>query len=528
MIKVTDIDSLPKDPDILLDIIRKVVSENDKLNQENSWFREVIAARNRRLFGRKSEKLDHDELQAWLFNEAEIGATIKKPGKDETETITYTRKKRKRGRKPISDKLPREIIKHEVSETETVCSCCSKERPQMKPEISEEVEFIPAKVIVHQHIYQKYGPCKCKESKGRGIKPIIRAKREKRIIPGCMAAPSLLSFLATSKFCDGLPYYRVAEMLSRYGIHYNRATMCNQMIGLARGLQPLLDLMWEDLLVGEVIRMDETRVQVIDEPGRKADQISWMHVASGNYKEKQILIFHYHMSRKGDIPKNILKDWNGYLQTDGLAAYNHVGEQPGIIHVGCWAHARRKYIDARGGPKAPPGGLADEALSFIKVIFKTEEDLRDKELSANEFVKRRRDIIEPILSKFKKWLYDNTSQVPPRTMLSEAINYTYNHWEKLIKYLEHPELRPDNNIVERYIKHFVIGRKNWLFSYSPLGAHASAALYSLIQSAHINGLNEYEYMKYIITVLPNTLPESLQNLLPHRIDPKLFENLPTH
>jgi transposase len=335
MIMLDDLNSLPEDPEILQNIIREIYSNNkelkkqvDKLDQENSWLRELIAARNRRLYGRKSEKLNHEELQSWLFNEAEIGVTSKSPEKDEEETVKVViRRKSKRGRKPISDKLPRKIVEHDVSESEKKCSCCGKERPKLKPEISEEVEYIPAEVFVNRHIYYKYGPCKCEESKRQEIKPIIRAEREKRIISGCMAAPSLLSFIATSKFCDALPYYRIEEILARNGIQYIRATMCNQMICLSRSLQPLLDLMWEDLLAGDVIRMDETRLQVIDEPERESDQTSWMHVASGEYEGKKIIIFHYHTSRKGEIPKAILVDWQGYLQTDGLAAYNQVGNQ---------------------------------------------------------------------------------------------------------------------------------------------------------------------------------------------------------
>jgi len=523
MIKVTDVDSLPKDPDVLLDVIRKAVSEIDKLSQENSWLRELVAARNRRLFGRKSEKLDHEELQYWLFNEAEIGTT--EPGKTEKEaesiTITYKRKS-KGGRKPIPANLPRKEIKHDLPESEKKCNCCGKNLPQLKPEVSEEVEYIPAEVFVNHHVYFKYGPCTCKESRSKGITPIKSAPREKRIIPGGMAAPSLLSYLVTSKFCDGLPLYRQEKILGRYGIKYTRATMCNQMIRVAGSLQDLLELMWEDLLSGEVIRMDETHLQVLNEPGREATTKSWMHVAVGEYEKKKIILFHYHTSRSGNVPREILKEWQGYLQTDGLAAYNRAGNQPEIIHVGCWSHTRRKYIDARGGPKAPPGGLSDEALSMIGQLFNIEKILRKEELSDEEFVKKRKELLWPVLEKLKTWIDEYFPQVPPQSYLARAMNYTLKQWDKLTKYLDHPSLRPDNNFAENAIRPFVIGRKNWLFANTQLGAHASATCYSFIESAKMNRLEPYAYMKYLFTILPRTPKEQLPDLLPHRIDPRLL------
>jgi transposase len=528
---LAELDNLPRDPDVLLDVIRRYCTTTtelqekiDKLKEENHWLREIVAARNRRLFGRKSEKLNHEELQAWLFNEAELGVAAPSQSKKESsDTITYTVTRcRKQGRKPIAANLPRIVCEHDLPETEKVCGYCGKERPRLKPDISEEVEYIPAQVNVKRHVYHKYAQCKCAESKKNGIKPIISAPREKRIIPGCIAAPSLLAFLATSKFCDGLPYYRLEKMLGRYGIEYKRATMCNQMIGVSRALQPLLELMWEDMLAGEVIRMDETRLQVIEEPGRNADQISWMHVAVGEYERKRIILFHYHRSRAAAVPKTILEGWKGYLQTDGLAAYNRVGDQPGIIHVGCWGHTRRKFIDARGGPKAPPGGLADEALSMIRKIFAIERKLRAQELSDDEFLKTRRELVEPVLKELKNWLNEHISGVAPKTYLAEAMNYTLNEWDHLIRYLDHPWLHPDNNIPENAIRPFVIGRKNWMFSITPIGAHASATLYSFVESAKANGLEPYKYFTYLIKVLPTTPQEQLRNLLPHRIDPKLI------
>lgn len=536
MIRPSDIEKLPREPEVLLEVIRGMRAENDKqradiidltaridtYRKENSWLREVLAARNRRLYGRKSEKLSREERAAWLFNEAELAAGETPPvaGSDGDEKTTYTVTRRKRGRKPISDTLPRKIIEHDLSAEEKKCSCCGKERPRLTPDISEEMEYIPAQVYVNRHIYHTYGPCAC----GKSETPVIGAKREKRIMPGSMASPSLLSFLATSKFCDGLPFYRVEKMFARLGVEYPRATMANQMIGVSRALQPLVELMWKDLLAGAVIRMDETRLQVLHEPGRRAEQTSWMHVAVGGNAEKRVVLFHYHSSRKHDVPVAILAGWRGYLQTDGLAAYHGAGEVPGIIHVGCWGHVRRKFVDARGGPKAPPGGLSDEALELIGRLYRIEKESREKNLPNEEFLAQRRTLAGPVLAELETWLDNNLPKVAPETLLYEAMRYMRNEWDKLIRYLDHAELTPDNNITENFIRYFVIGRKNWLFANTPLGAHASAALYSFIVSAEANGLEPYLYMKYVITALPTTPKEKLVDLLPHRIDPTVLQD----
>jgi transposase len=536
MIRPTEIENLPRDPDLLLEVIRGLCTENDgqrtniidlttqieTYRKENSWLREVLAARNRRLFGRKSEKLSSEELAGWLFNEVELAAGAAPPvsGKETDEKITYTVTRRKRGRKPIADNLPRTIIEHDLSPEEKTCAACGAGRPRLGPDISEEIEYIPARVSVNRHVYHQYGPCDC----GRGDGKIVAFKREPRVLPGSMAAPSLLSFLATSKFCDGLPFYRVEKMFARLGVEYSRATMANQMIGVSRALQPLLDLMWKDLLSGPVIRMDETKLQVLHEPGRAADQMSWMHVAVGGTRDNRIVLYHYHASRKHEIPVKILEGWQGYLQTDGLAAYHGAGEKPGVIPVGCWGHVRRKFIDARGGPKAPPGGLADEALAKIGRLYRIEKELRERCLWNLAFVEERRAQAAPVLEELKTWLDADLPRVEGGSLLFEAMRYLRNEWDKLIRYLDQAELTPDNNITENFIRYFVIGRKNWLFANTPLGAHSSAALYSVIVSAEANGLEPYAYMHYVLTVLPATTKEKLSDLLPHRIDPALLKN----
>jgi transposase len=540
-----DLDRLPRNPEALIEIIRQqaeqysveidlreekiylldrnrneLSAENEKLKAELIWYRELIDARNRMLFGRKSEKLSHEELQYWLFNEAELGSM--RGGVQAVrgvEVKAHTR--HKRGRKPISDKLPRVLKEHKLTDSEKKCACCGKERPRLAPDIREEVEMEPAKVYVTRHVHEKVGPCNCKESKASGTAPIVEARREPRLIPGGIAAPSMLANLITAKFCDGLPFYRQEKILARYGIDYPRETMCKQIITASRKCQDLIDLMWEDLRAGPVLNLDETRLRVLNEPGRDSATVSWMHVAVGKKDGKPIILFHYHMKRSGDVVKEAIRGFKGYLQTDGLAAYHSVGAQEGIIHVGCFQHARSNFFEAKKAGNGSPG-LADRALELIGKLFHIESELRKNIHDAEEFVAARRAQAEPVLQQLHGWLTEYYPQVPPRSLLGNAIQYCLAEWEKLIRYLDHPLLTPSNNAAENAIRPFVIGRKNWLFSDSQGGAHASATWYSLIECAKANGLDPYAYIRYLLTVLPVTPKEKLRNLLPYNIDPKLL------
>jgi transposase len=538
---IIDVDQLPSDSGELKELIMKLVKQQaedqkqiEKLKNDNYWLHELINARNRRLFGRKSEKMSNDELQSWLFNEAEINTSMTpvieiNNGSGIMKTIQikeHTRTLGVPGRKPFPENLERVQEVHDLSEEEKKCSCCGKVRPFIKEEISEELDYIPPVLRIKQHVYPHYGVCRNAECAGAnqapGAQAVISAPWVKRIIPGGMASPSLLAQIAISKFCDGLPFYRQEKIFSRYGVEYSRATMCNQMIRASRALQGMMELMWEELISAEVLHLDETTLQVLKEPGRLATTKSWMHVAVGGPKGKKIIIYHYHTSRAGEIAKEAIKGFKGYLQTDGLAAYNSVGEQDGIIHVGCFQHARSKFFEAKKS-SVNNNGHADQALELIGKLFKIDNDLRDKERLDEIFVKKRRQQSKPVLNELRSWLLDMHSKVMPKTLLGEAISYCLNQWDKLVRYLDHPHLTPSNETAENAIRPFVIGRKNWLFNDTQLGAHASAAWYSIIESAKMNGLEPYAYVKYLLTVLPSTPKEKLRGLLPHRIDPSLLK-----
>jgi transposase len=503
-------ENIEKQNENILNMTKRI----EYLEFENRHQREIIDARNKRLFGRKSEKLSHDELQYWLFNEIEAVA------REKVSTIVVKEHTRtKRGRKPISDSLPRIEIVHDIPEDRKRCAH-GKTRPRIGQDVREEVSIVPLKVFVKRHIYPKYGPCDCEACKAdKDAEPIVSAPQAKRIIPGSMADETMLAYLATSKFCDSLPFYRQEKIMRRYGIEYGRETMCNQMIRISEACSELIELMWQEARSGPIMNMDETHLRVLNEAGREPGKKSWMWVAVGRPGGKKIVLFHYHRKRSGEVARKLLEGYSGYLQSDGYSAYHAVTDSDRIISVGCWAHVRRKFIDAKGLEEY--ASHADEALALIAKLFHIDDVLREQNLTENDFVRVRREQSQPLLDELYCWLNDKVTRVPPSFNLYKAIRYTLNEWPGLTRYLDHAYLTPDNNIAENAIRPFVVGRKNWLFANTPRGAHASACLYSLIESAKANCLDPFDYLSWLFIELPKTSKENIRNLLPHVADPAI-------
>jgi transposase len=295
-------------------------------------------------------------------------------------------------------------------------------------------------------------------------------------------------------------------------------------IQVARQCDPLIEVFLEQIRAGPVVQMDETRLQVMKELGRADTAQSYMWVIRGGPPQNPVILYRYHPSRSAKIPLVYLSDYQGYLQTDGYEGYNDVGGLAAISHVGCWAHTRRKFDEAAKPSKKP--GSAQEALGRIAKIYRIERELRAQQLEPEQFAGKRRQQVLPILNDFKEWLEKKAVQVPPSTLLGKAVSYALGEWEKLTRYLDSPHLTPDTNSVENAIRPFVVGRKNWLFSGSPRGAHASATLYSLIETAKANGLEPYRYLRFLFTKLPLIQThEEYRSLTPNLLDLREFEKL---
>ncbi len=517
----------PQLPDSVEDLKEVIHSDRHYIEFQQSRIEHLenqVRLLRAKLFGRKSEKqaVDTDDKQLLLFNEAEETAE-EKPANEEKVTVSgHTRKKG--GRKPLPDDLPRVEVVHDIPEEEKTCACGC-EMSRIGEDVSEKLDIIPAKVQVIRNIRYKYACKNCEgvESEQGAVKT---AALPPQLIPQSIATPGLLAHILTAKFADGLPFYRQEKQFSRIGVDLPRATMANWTIQAAEKCRPLIDGLLHEIRSGPLIGMDETTVQVLQEPGRSNTSKSYMWVFRGGDPDQTALIYQYHPTRSGEVPRNFIKGYQGYIQADGYKGYDGLSQFPGIVLMGCWAHVRRKFnevIKARqpikkGKPQKP--GSAEKALSFISKLYQVESRADKAELSPDQRRELRQAETVPVLEAFKKWLDKRSRQTPPQGLLGKAINYTLDQWDRLIVYVQDGRLRPDNNLVENAIRPFVLGRKNWLFSGHPRGADASAAIFSLIETARANALEPYAYLRHIFEHLPLLSdPDDYKKLLPQYLDP---------
>jgi len=469
-------------------------------------------------FVRSAEKILSDEKQLRLFtSEDAIEEANREESNPEELTEVKSFKRKKSGRKPIDSKIPRTERTIDIEESQKACNCGAT-LTKIGEETNEKLHIIPPRIFVERVIRLKYA-CRCCEGVDAGGERVIRiAPVEPSLIPRSIVSPSLLSCIFTQKFQDHLPYYRQEKQFERIGVSISRQDMSNWQQQAYKKLTQLFSLLKETVKSGPVIQMDETVVQVMGEEGRLDTQKSYMWLARGGPPDKKVVWYEYHETRSANHAKTFLEKYCGYLQTDGYEGYDAaVRDKPNIIHVGCFAHARRKYFEAAKATKQPH--LAEEGMKHIRKLYRLESELRSQNLDDETFLRERKLKAEPILDEFKQWLIKHSEEVPPSLLLGKAIAYTLSQWDKMIKYLESPYLTPDNNACENAIRPFVLGRKNWLFCKSPAGAESSCGIYSLIETAKQNGLIPQQYLTTLFEKAPLAVSqEDWEQLLPWNIN----------
>lgn len=492
--------ALPDDPKLLKKRIRFLEARVAKLEAEARLSR---AER----FGASSERNDH---QYRLFDEAEQNAVVDEDAAVETVQVQAHAKRRPR-RKPLPADLPRRVIEHPPARTHCDCGCALE---RIGTRTSEQLDVIPAQVFVIEHRCGTYKCPRCEDASPE------TAPLPAQPLPKSVASPGLLAHVAVSKYGDGLPLYRQSAMFERIGVELSRQTMAGHMVAIGARIEPLVEHMARHVQGYDIVQMDETRVQVLHEPNRPAKAQSWMWVMRGGPPRRRVIVFHYEQSRASSVPQTLLGDYAGYLQTDGYGGYGAVARRPGITGLGCWAHARRGFFKARKSMPQGKVGRPDQALGYIARLYLLEREWRD--LAATDRTARRQAQARPILEAFGAWL--EKQDVNPESLLGKAIAYTRNEWPRLLVYLEDGRLSMDNNAVENAIRPFAVGRKNWLFSNTPDGAHASARLYSLVETAKAHDVNAYAYLKFVFTHLPNATSEKdLDALMPWNIPSNALE-----
>ncbi|MBL1261135.1 MAG: IS66 family transposase [Thiotrichaceae bacterium] len=504
--KKQSLESLPSDPEKLKLIIMKLSSRVAALEEY------VLLGRANK-YGASSEKsVDQREM----FNEAELSVVaesvlVEQTAAREAQSNTIADKpKNKAGRKPLPGSLPRIRIEHRIPAAEQVCGCGC-QRVEIGEVTSEQLDIIPAKVQVIVNVRKKYACQHCESG-------VITAPLPAQPIPKSNASPGMLAHVAIAKYQDGLPLHRQETVLSRSGVEIPRNTLANWMIKSGELTQPLINLLDDKLIAYPIMHCDETTLQVLKEPDKQASQKSYMWVRVGGPPTQPVRLFHYADSRRGEVVSALLAGYNGYLQTDDYAGYNAVCAENTITQLGCWAHARRKFIDAQKAATGKTGraGKADVAVRLIAKLYAIEK--RIKPLSPTKKHAARQTESLPILADIRQWLDKTLHHTLPKGLLGKALSYLTKNWKKLTIYTEDGRLSIDNNPAENAIRPFVIGRKNWLFSASVRGAKSSANLYGLIETAKANGLEPYAYLRHVFKALPLAdNVEEVEALLPWNV-----------
>lgn len=491
----------------------KLIAQNKELSQKVLWLMETINLNNKKMFGSSSEKtVEEESAQLSIFNEAEEIANIKRPEPELEEVKSHYRKKRTKKDRLPGD-LPVEIIEYRLNEEELDCPNCGEELHEMGKEIvREELKIIPAHAVIVQHVRYTYS-CRNCERTGTSV-PVIKAPVKNAVIKGGFASPETVAYIMTQKYLMDIPLYRQENDFKRKDIQLSRQTMANWIIKSSEmWLKPIYDELHKKMVNSEVAHADETTIQVLKEPGRKAQNKSYMWLyRTGQYEKEQIALYNYRMGRKPEYAQEFLAGFSGYLHCDGYQGYKTLKN---VILVQCLAHARRKFDEAlkclkeeeRKDSKAAIG------LAYCNRLFKIEENI--EELLPEEKYTKRQELSKPVLEDFFAWL--NSFTPASQSHLGKAVSYTLNQWNNLQNYLLDGRLNISNNSAEHLAKSFALCRKNFLFSNTPSGAEASATVMSIIETAKINKIDSFKYLTYIFETAPQldmTKTENVKKLLP--------------
>ena len=489
-------------------------AEYDSLKQiesEFNWLKEQLQITQKKNFGSSSERTEqlYDGISL-LFNEAELIEDIE--SKTEEITVEQHTRRKKTG---CFDKLPENIetyvVEHDLGEEEKKCPECGEEMEIIGRKVTKHLEMIPAKVVIREDVYYTYACKKCHENEADT--PVVETPQPNPVIKGSFASAEAVAHLMTQKFVMHSPLYRQEQELKQKGIELSRQTMSNWFITASNlWLEPLYDRLKELLLRENVLHADETTLKVLrtKEKQTPGKSYMWLYRTSG-CAENPIVLYDYRPNRKAENAENFLKGFKGWLHTDGYKAYRGID---GVTVVGCWAHARRKFCEALEVLKEEQrsGSTAATGLDYCNKLYAIERKI--KNLSFENRLKERQEQAKPLLDAFFVWA-KTLDSIAPKSKLGKAIYYLNEEEPYLRRYIEDGRLEIDNNRAERSIKPFVIGRKNWLFANTPSGAKASATVFSIIETVKENGLDPYEYLKFIFTKAPNLKEdESTDVLLP--------------
>ena len=485
------------------DLLQKTV---EQLNQTVSNLTEEVALLRQNRFGRKSEKklAEADGQYVFIFNETEVTIDLYKddtgifgPETEETETVSYVRKKHSGKRKEDLSRIrEREVINHELSQEELLVRFPDGRWNRLPDEVYERVELVPAKLKVYEHHVAVY--------KGTSSKEIIKAPRPKDLMRNCIATPAFVAAIVNAKFVNSVPVNRLSAEIERIDdVKILPQNMCRWVnICSERYIARLFDRLRQEILSCHVIQADETPC-LVNRDGRPAGSKSYMWVyRSGQYEDHPFILYEYQKTRKADHPRQFLKEFRGICLTDGYQVYHTIdGERDDLTIAGCWAHAKRRFAEVvKTLGKTAKGSFAHTALGMVNGMYHFEKQYAD--LSPEERLQKRKERILPLVEAFFVYLKKEGAVITPKSKTGEAISYCINQEKYLRVFLTDGAVPMDNNAAERAIRPFCLGKHNWQVIDTISGAKASAIWYSIAETAKANSLKPYEYFKYLLEEIP--------------------------
>lgn len=503
----------------LSDTNQKLTDKQQKLatkTQEAEEWQHKYQALLNHLYGPKQDKSKWDDgYQLGLFDEASLDKESEDTV-DQEETVTVPEHQRKkRSRKRLPNHWPRYAVDHDLDEADTYCDCCGERMSHTNTQVHEQAEKVPAQFYVKQHRRHQYA---CRSCEGT-----IRTSHYSPSLPidRSQASPSLLSDVIVNKYRYHLPLYRQATILRNIGMDTDRKTLSNWILKVGDLIEPLLKMMRARVEDYDIASADETTIQVLKEQDRDPSSLSYMWVFLVGPPHERCKIYHYAPSRSSTVVAEQLGDFKGTLICDAYSAYRALAKERDEVQLaGCWAHVRRQFakITQLFQQKTATATAAHQAYCMINRLYKVEQAADQAGDTADERYQRRQAHSRPLVEQLETWCQKQIEQALPKASLYQAVQYTLNNMPHLKTFLEDGRVPIDNNEVERSIKPFATGRKNWLFSQSQSGARASAAIYSLVETCRLHDVPLYAYFKYMLTYVRDAASiDDYEALLPFNV-----------
>lgn len=507
------------------ELISSLQQTIDTCNETIALLNEKVDYLTKKLFGKSSEKSKDIDGQLSLFNEAEQEAAQQgEPDAEETIVVKEHTRKAKTTHKELFKGIPSEDVVIPLSDDQKRCAECGAQMQVIGKElVRQEFQFTPAKGKVI-NIYRETAKCPaCSElpAMEKAVQ-FVKANVPEALIPNSYASSSAVAWTMYQKYANALPLYRQEQNWKQLGVPFNRATLANWILYCAGNyFAPLYDYFHRELVRRQFLMADETRIQVLKEPGRNAETDSFMWLfRSGEDGLPPVILYKYTETRAKFHAEDFLNGFAGYLETDCYQGYNNLG---GVKRCCCWAHLRRYFLDAvPKGKEKDYSNPAAQGVQYCNRLFEYERQSKEKGHTPEQRKEFRIQKEKPVLDAFWEWV---SGQHPKKgSRFEKAVNYAQNHKAEFMTYLEDGRCSFSNNLSENAIRPFTVGRKNWLFSDTPKGADASATVYTMVEMAKAHGLNIYKYLKYLLDRLPGTkmTDEALGHLAPW--DPDVIAN----